>query len=120
MKKLILAFALSALSCGASAQEYTGIWRAELDTGTFVQVTQKGQSMVIAALSSDGTWEAYLGTLSGGTASVATVIGFVNTSLTVRFVSPTRAIARINSCTPSVYYVCRFPAGTEITYNKIF
>jgi voltage-gated potassium channel Kch len=120
MKKLGFVLMLIAMSSGAFAQEYTGIWRAEADGNAFVQVTQRGQSMVIAALSADGTWEAYLGTIAGSTASVATVIGFVNTSLTVRFVSPTRAIARITSCAPSALYACRFPAGTEIAYNKIF
>jgi hypothetical protein len=120
MKKLGLAMLMLLASGGVLAQEYTGIWRAEADGNSFVQVTQKGQSMVIAALASDGSWEAYLGTIANGTASVATVIGYVNTSLTVRFVSPTRAVARINSCTPSALYFCRFPAGTEITYNKIF
>lgn len=121
MKRYLAGLLLAAASCGALAQDYTGIWRADEDPNAFVQVTQRGESLVIVALSSSGEWDAYLGLISGNRASVATVIGHINQSLTVDFSSSTVAVATVQSCAPfSIYYACRFSPGTRITYRKIF
>lgn len=121
MKKLAL-FLILALSTPAFAQQadYGGIWRASIDPGAFVVVTQRGNSLVIAALDSDGMWDAYIGSIGGTSASVTTVIGRATISMTVSFVSSTQAVAKLTSCTPKPGFICTFPIGSEITYNKIY
>jgi hypothetical protein len=121
MKKLGLLCVFLLLSQGAFAQgNYSGIWRATIDSASFVSVNQNGSALVIAALASNGEWDAYLGMINGTTAVVATVIGRANVTMTVRFVSGSQAVARLDSCQPFPGYVCLHPIGTEITYNKIF
>lgn len=122
MKRWILVLALLCGSGAAFAQQadYGGIWRASIDPGAFVIVTQRGQSLVIAALDSDGMWDAYIGSISTNQATVTTVIGRASIDMTVRFVSSTQAIARLDACRPNPGFVCTFPIGAEITYNKIY
>lgn len=123
MKKLALFLMGLILSCEVLAQQvdYGGIWRASIDPGNFVIVTQRGQSMVIAALDSDGMWDAYTGAIDGSSAKVTTIIGRVQIEMTLRFLSSTQALARLDSCKPiNPNYVCAFPVGAEIIYSKVF
>jgi hypothetical protein len=121
MKWMMLVGLLALLPAGAMAQgNYSGIWRASIDPGAFVSLNQNGGTLVIAMLDSTGEWDAYIGTLSGTTATVNTVIGRVTIGMTVRFLSGSQAIVKLNSCIPNEYYACAFPVGAEIAYTKIF
>lgn len=121
MKKLAL-FLVLMVSSNAFAQQadYGGIWRASVDPGTFVIVTQRGSSLVMAALASDGMWDAYIGSISGQGGTVSTAIGRVSATYRLRFVSSQQVIATLESCTPTPLWTCLSPVGTQITYNKIF
>ena len=116
------------ISEGANPQpqadsNYSGIW--ETSVGTYATVNQKDSELAIVLLgasqASGYNWEAQMGTMSGTTAIINTVYGYVNLQLRIEFTSTTAATITQISCSPLVAgFECRFLNGATFSAMKIF
>lgn len=107
-----------ASSIASAGGTYDGAWTITGLPNSYFIVYQNSNQILAVELYADKSWDAYLGTLSGASATFTSLIASVNLNATVTFTSATTANLRINSCSPS--YSCSLPAGTQTTINKIF
>ena len=105
-------------SMAVAGGTYDGAWTITGLPNSYFIVYQNGDQILAVELLADKSWDAYLGTLSGSSATFTSLIASVNLNATVTFSSATTATLRVNSCSPS--YDCSLPAGTQTTINKIF
>lgn len=103
----------------AAAGDYDGVWTVSELPGHYYMVRENSGMLLLVHLGDD--WEAFIGGLAGGVATVTTLIADVNLSATVQFSSASRATVHVTACTPtSSEHYCAMPAGTIATATKIF
>ena len=122
MKRLLLALALFLpLPAFAQTADFAGIW--QLSTGDFVSVHQKGMDVIVAILSrpeNGGVWEASRGVVTGSTATIRTLYGYVDARFDIVLTSANTLTATLTSCTQlSASYIC-LPAGISMTATRIY
>jgi hypothetical protein len=120
LRGLALAGSL-AFGCAAPAiaGDYDGVWTVSELPGHYYMVRENNGMLLLVHLGDD--WEAFIGALAGGTATVTTLIADVNLSATVQFSSASRASVHVTSCTPtSSAHYCVMPTGTTAVATKIF
>lgn len=123
-KKILRAAALTctiglASTMPALAGDHDGVWTVAELPGHYYMVRENNGMLLLAHLGDD--WEAFIGTISGGVATVTTLIADVNLSATLQFSSASRATVHVNSCTPtSGNATCSLPTGTTAVATKIF
>ncbi len=115
----VLAFSAITSPPALATGTYDGAWTITGLPNSYFIVYQNGVQILAVELSADKSWDAYMGTLSGSTATFSSLIASVNLNATVTFSSANAATLTINSCVP-VSAPCILPAGTRTTINKIF
>lgn len=128
VKKMLAGIVIACGACAAQAAgAYDGIWATSLSglpVGYF-SIHQNGNSLVVASMPMAGSgtvaWEAFIGTISGSSAIVDTIVSGTNARWSVQFTSATEGTATQISCTPKTSRdSCDFPNGTVLRGIRIF
>jgi hypothetical protein len=104
----------------AYAGQYDGIWVSSIDPGTLTSIYDDGGGTIVAISLhiADNYYDVYLGTLSGNTATMSSLIAEENAVVRVTFTSLNTASVTIVSCEPAS--ACGLPDGTTFQFNKLF
>jgi hypothetical protein len=116
--------ALSALlvALPASSGTYDGVWTSPFVPGEYLIVRHPNESGTIglAQLSTDGVWDASLGTISGNLASFdgLSLLGGADIVGTIEFSSPDVGSLTVIECVP-LALECDIPLNVPIPIQKI-